>query len=120
MNRVVDRVGLEPTTNGLKGRCSTTELPIRSLERRKVIHDSAGCKRVPRLREEKARRQSYLRVLRAFVVDRSYRLLGIRFRPLRNIAITYSSPARNPFGTCSRTASRIKLSVFVESRAGRS
>src|SRR5436190_18649152 len=24
---VVGRVGLEPTTNGLKGRCSTTELP---------------------------------------------------------------------------------------------
>ena len=24
---VVGRVGFEPTTNGLKGRCSTTELP---------------------------------------------------------------------------------------------
>src|SRR5688572_20183745 len=27
---VVDRVGLEPTANALKGHCSTTELPIRS------------------------------------------------------------------------------------------
>src|SRR5438093_2750765 len=26
---VVGRVGFEPTTNGLKGRCSTTELPTR-------------------------------------------------------------------------------------------
>jgi hypothetical protein len=27
---VVDRVGLEPTANALKGHCSTTELPILS------------------------------------------------------------------------------------------
>ena len=29
---MVDRVGLEPTTNGLKGHCSTTELPIHVLK----------------------------------------------------------------------------------------
>ncbi len=28
---VVGRVGFEPTTNGLKGRCSTTELPTRQV-----------------------------------------------------------------------------------------
>ena len=28
-DEVVGRVGFEPTTNGLKGRCSTTELPTR-------------------------------------------------------------------------------------------
>ena len=28
-NELVGRVGFEPTTNGLKGRCSTTELPTR-------------------------------------------------------------------------------------------
>ena len=27
--KMVGRVGFEPTTNGLKGRCSTTELPTR-------------------------------------------------------------------------------------------
>ena len=30
LQNVVGRVGLEPTTNGLKGRCSTTELPTHS------------------------------------------------------------------------------------------
>ena len=30
---LVGRVGFEPTTNGLKGRCSTTELPTRALKR---------------------------------------------------------------------------------------
>ena len=38
---VVGRVGLEPTTNGLKGRCSTTELPTRLTRGRKLndCHD---------------------------------------------------------------------------------
>ena len=30
MREMVGRVGFEPTTNGLKGRCSTTELPTRT------------------------------------------------------------------------------------------
>jgi len=30
--KLVGRVGFEPTTNGLKGRCSTTELPSRYVE----------------------------------------------------------------------------------------
>ena len=30
---LVGRVGFEPTTNGLKGRCSTTELPTRAPKR---------------------------------------------------------------------------------------
>ena len=29
LKKMVDRVGIEPTTNGLKDHCSTTELPIR-------------------------------------------------------------------------------------------
>jgi hypothetical protein len=29
LDDVVDRVGIEPTTSGLKGHCSTPELPIR-------------------------------------------------------------------------------------------
>ena len=38
------RVGLEPTTNGLKGRCSTTELPTQRMRAEKLIDGSGGRK----------------------------------------------------------------------------
>src|SRR6266568_1403411 len=38
--RLVGRVGLEPTTNGLKGRCSTTELPTQPRGRVKLNNTS--------------------------------------------------------------------------------
>src|SRR6266699_3281490 len=37
---MVGRVGLEPTTNGLKGRCSTTELPTLPMGRVKLNNAS--------------------------------------------------------------------------------
>ena len=37
---VVGRVGFEPTTNGLKGRCSTTELPTQPMGRVKLNNAS--------------------------------------------------------------------------------
>jgi hypothetical protein len=44
---MVGRVGFEPTTNGLKGRCSTTELPTQKRARPnilEVIHDRSRIK----------------------------------------------------------------------------
>ncbi len=43
--KLVGRVGFEPTTNGLKGRCSTTELPTHPIGAGTLIDDSAWRKR---------------------------------------------------------------------------
>jgi hypothetical protein len=41
-NELVGRVGFEPTTNGLKGRCSTTELPTRGPRN---VKDASPCRK---------------------------------------------------------------------------
>jgi hypothetical protein len=43
--RTLGWVGLEPTTNALKGRCSTIELPTRQEMSREGILNSHGCNR---------------------------------------------------------------------------